>query len=139
MCRCQEKFIMHFTFNLAFMTFTQDILNLSSHIPITNTMTLQYFNFSLFEFKGLQGKKLFHQPQMLVKHRQCLLNDTSLSPSLSKRGLMNNPQNTIMNALPFKIINFCLAIIGCASLIPLVRLCCKHKKLKTFGSKHSSS
>ena len=37
-----------------------------------------------------------------------------------------------MNTLQFKIITFCLAIIGCALLITLVRLCCKHKKLKTL-------
>ena len=39
----RKNFTMHFTFNLAFMTYTQDILNLSSQLPITNTNTQQYF------------------------------------------------------------------------------------------------
>ena len=88
----KNNLTMHFTFNLAFMTYTQDILNLSNHIPIINTRTQQYFNFSLFEFKCLQGQNLLHQPQTLAKYRQCLLNDTSLSPYLPKRGLKNDPQ-----------------------------------------------
>ena len=54
----RKNFTMHFTFNLAFMTYTQDILNLSSHFPITNTNTQQYFKFNLFEFRGIQGQKL---------------------------------------------------------------------------------
>lgn len=106
----------------------QEMLKFSNSLSSTLTTSPQVINIRIGKFQDQSGKLLYNQPDTLKDFQKF---NKTFGPSVPDQGIIQHKTEFWLTKI-VKVLTFCLAIMGAVSLVPIVRLIFKQKKLKTL-------